>query len=56
MTVAEKLEAKGRKEGREEGRKEVASNLFKMGLSMADVSRATGLPIGALEQLRAQMG
>ena len=50
MTVAEKL----RKEGREEVTAEFVSNLFKMGMSMEFVSKATGLPIARLDQLRAQ--
>ena len=34
---------KGRAEGRVEGRADVARNLKKMGLSWADISKATGL-------------
>ena len=59
MTVAEQLEAKGMKIGMKKGREEtmnkVASNPFKMGMSLDVVTKATGLPIGDLEQLRTRL-
>ena len=59
MTVAEKLEARGYQEGFAKGRKEAkivyAFNLFNMGMSLDVVTKATGLSIGDLEQLGAQM-
>ena len=54
MTVAEQLEAKGRKEGSEETAAKVASNLFKLGMTVDFVTKATGSPVGDLEQILAR--
>ena len=42
-----------REEGREEGIAQVAKNLLQMGQSIADVSKATGLSLEALDKLQA---
>jgi predicted transposase/invertase (TIGR01784 family) len=45
----------GREEGREDGRAEerlaVAKNLKSLGISFADIAKATGLTIGEIEEL-----
>lgn len=42
--------AEGRKEGRAEGRKEVARNLLRMGMSIGDISKATGIAKEEIEE------
>jgi len=42
---------KGIKQGREEERKEIAQNLKSLGLSLEDISKATGLTSEEIEQL-----
>ena len=41
----------GRAEGRVEGRAEVARNLLRMGMSIEDISKATGIPKEEIERL-----
>jgi predicted transposase/invertase (TIGR01784 family) len=45
-----------REEGREEGIAQVAKNLLRMGQSIVDVSKATGLSLEALDKLQASDG
>jgi len=45
-----------REEGREEGIAQVAKNLLRMGQSIEDVSKATGLSLEALDKLQASDG
>ena len=42
--------AEGRKEGMAEGRKEVARNLLRMGMSIEDISKATGIAKEEIEE------
>ena len=42
---------KGREEGREEKSREIAQNLKSLGLSLEDISKATGLTSEEIEQL-----
>ena len=42
---------KGIKQGREEERREIAQNLKSLGLSLEDISKATGLTSEEIEQL-----
>ena len=42
---------KGIKQGREEERREIAQNLKSLGLSLEDISKATGLTTEEIEQL-----
>lgn len=42
--------AEGRKEGMAEGRKEVARNLLRMGMSIEDISKATGIAKAEIEE------
>ena len=44
-------EEKGIKKGREEERREIAQNLKSLGLSLEDISKATGLTSEEIEQL-----
>ena len=50
-TAVEKGEAKGRAEGRAEEKHDIARNLKKMGLSVADIIKATGLTGEEIAQL-----
>ena len=43
--------AEGRVEGRAEGRAEVARNLLRMGMSIEDISKATGITKEEIERL-----
>ena len=49
----------GRKEGKEEGKKTAliftAKNLLKLGISVADVAKATGLPVEQIENLKSEI-
>lgn len=42
--------AEGRKEGMAEGRKEVTRNLLRMGMSIEDISKATGIAKAEIEE------
>ena len=43
----------GRQEGRQEERRVLAKSLLRMGLSLEQITQATGLPLDALEKLQA---
>ena len=54
MTVKERFKNEGREEGREEGILSVAKNLISLGLSLQQISMATGLSVEVIETLKMQ--
>lgn len=52
MTIAERLEQKGKQIGRQEEAKKIAMQLLKMGMPPETVKQATGLSDEALKKLR----
>ena len=59
VTVGERLRSEGRVEGRVEGREEkaleIAVNMLRGGMDMAQVSKFTGLSLIRVQQIHAQM-
>jgi predicted transposase/invertase (TIGR01784 family) len=55
MTLAKRLEKKGRLEGKQEGKQErnleIAKNMFKLGRPMTEISKVTGLKESELKQV-----